>query len=476
MKNITIRDILEFTRGHMEGDIDPDFRSQLLETPVTDIATDSRQVKEGSLFIAIPGENVDGHKFVPQVAAITKSILVEEDLDMIRAKSDVDALPGNVAYIKVDNTVAALQRIGTAIRSKYDKPVIGVTGSVGKTTTREMITAAVASNVETFSTSGNMNSQIGVPVTVSGICDKPTEAAVIEMGISEPGGMDKLASIVKPDIAVVTIIGDAHIEFLGSREGIRTEKLNICSKMKDNGVVFLNADDPLLFAMKGKMKVKTFFYGTNPEADYRAENIYFENGYNTYTYVHGNDRIMVNLSVLGKHNVLNSLAAMAVCDYMGLDLMKAAKAFESFVGLRQKVISCDGGYTIIDDSYNASPDSMKAAVNVLRDMNVAGSRIAVLGDMFELGPNTNAFHKEVGQYINNLKFEDGSFVIDELITIGNYSKNIYDGVTEAAINKKHFEDKKQAAEYIRGLLKPGDVITLKASNGMKFSELVELLK
>ena len=224
------------------------------------------------------------------------------------------------------------------------------------------------------------------------------------------------------------------------------------------------------------MKVKTFFYGTNPEADYRAENIYFENGYNTYTYVHGNDRIMVNLSVLGKHNVLNSLAAMAVCDYMGLDLMKAAKAFESFVGLRQKVISCDGGYTIIDDSYNASPDSMKAAVNVLRDMNVAGSRIAVLGDMFELGPNTNAFHKEVGQYINNLKSEDGSFVIDELITIGNYSKNIYDGVTEAAINQKHFEDKKQAAEYIRGLLKPGDVITLKASNGMKFSELVELLK
>ena len=169
MKNITIRDILEFTRGHMEGDIDPDFRSQLLETPVTDIATDSRQVKEGSLFIAIPGENVDGHKFVPQVAAITKSILVEEDLDMIKAKSDVDALPENVAYIKVDNTVAALQRIGTAIRSKYDKPVIGVTGSVGKTTTREMITAAVASNIETFSTSGNMNSQIGVPVTVSGI-------------------------------------------------------------------------------------------------------------------------------------------------------------------------------------------------------------------------------------------------------------------------------------------------------------------
>ena len=475
MKDITIRDLLEITKGHIIGKIDSDYRNELLGTKISRIAIDSRDVDSESLFVAIPGEKVDAHKFVPQVATVTKAILVEEDESTILAKADVDSMPENTAYIKVDNTLEALQKIGAYCRSKYTSKVVGVTGSVGKTTTREMISCALASNIPTFSTSGNMNSQIGVPITISKINDTPSEAAVIEMGISEPGGMDKLTQIVKPDIAVVTIIGKAHIEFLGSKEGIRDEKLRIIGRMSEDGAVFLNADDPMLFALKGKLPVKTFFYGTNPEADYRAENIVFENGYNTYTFVHGKDKLIVNLNVLGQHNVLNSLAALAVSDYMGLDLVKAARSFETFEGMRQKVISTDKGYTIIDDSYNASPDSMKAAINVLRDMDVIGKRIAVLGDMFELGPDGDNYHKEVGEYINTTKLPSGKPVIDMLITIGEASHYISDTVN-SDVETKHFSDKKEAAEYIKTILGPGDVITFKASNGMKFAELVEMLK
>ena len=475
MKDITIRDLLEITKGHIIGKIDSDYRNELLGTKISRIAIDSRDVDSESLFVAIPGEKVDAHKFVPQVATVTKAILVEEDESTILAKADVASMPENTAYIKVDNTLEALQKIGAYCRSKYTSKVVGVTGSVGKTTTREMISCALASNIPTFSTSGNMNSQIGVPITISKINDTPSEAAVIEMGISEPGGMDKLTQIVKPDIAVVTIIGKAHIEFLGSKEGIRDEKLRIIGRMSEDGAVFLNADDPMLFALKGKLPVKTFFYGTNTEADYRAENIVFENGYNTYTFVHGKDKLIVNLNVLGQHNVLNSLAALAVSDYMGLDLVKAARSFETFEGMRQKVISTDKGYTIIDDSYNASPDSMKAAINVLRDMDVIGKRIAVLGDMFELGPDGDNYHKEVGEYINTTKLPSGKPVIDMLITIGEASHYISDTVN-SDVETKHFSDKKEAAEYIKTILGPGDVITFKASNGMKFAELVEMLK
>ena len=282
--------------------------------------------------------------------------------------------------------------------------------------------------------------------------------------------------MVNPDIAVVTMIGQAHIEFLKTREGIRDEKLRITGRMNENGALFLNADDEMLYALKGKTGVKTFYYGTGEDADYRAENIRFENGYNNYTFVHGDKRIEVKLSVLGTHNVLNSLVAMAVSDYMGLDLSKAAKSFESFVGLRQKIILSDKKYTIIDDSYNASPDSMKAAINVLRDMNVKGRKIAVLGDMFELGENSRQYHKDVGIYIAE-QFNSGALDLDELITIGDESKEITDYVkANTDIKISSFDEKPEASEYIKSILKADDVITLKASNGMKFAEIVEALK
>ena len=476
MKGILIKDIIEFTNGHLIGKIDDSFKDELLNKEVKDIVIDSRQVNPDALFVALKGERVDAHRFIPDTALITDAILTEESEEEILSQSEKESLPENKAYIKVDSTLDAMQDIAASIRKNYNKPIVGVTGSVGKTTTREMITTALSSNISVFHTEGNMNSQIGVPITVSRINDNPSEAAVLEMGISEPGGMDRLTRMVNPDIAVVTMIGQAHIEFLKTREGIRDEKLRITGRMNENGALFLNADDEMLYALKGKTGVKTFYYGTGEDADYRAENIRFENGYNNYTFVHGDKRIEVKLSVLGTHNVLNSLVAMAVSDYMGLDLSKAAKSFESFVGLRQKIILSDKKYTIIDDSYNASPDSMKAAINVLRDMNVKGRKIAVLGDMFELGENSRQYHKDVGIYIAE-QFNSGALDLDELITIGDESKEITDYVkANTDIKTSSFDEKPEASEYIKSILKADDVITLKASNGMKFAEIVEALK
>lgn len=476
MKDITVEKILEITGGYLQGELTPDKKEELLKINVNSIYTDSREVKKDGLFVCIIGETRDAHEFIPQVAQTLSAFLVEEDEDKILSLTGTESLPENAAYIRVDSTEAALQKIGAYVRSIYMHPVVGVTGSVGKTTTREMIATALASNIPTFSTKGNKNSQIGVPITLSEMMDEDTQAAVIEMGISEFGGMDKLTAMVKPDIAVVTIIGVSHIEFMGSQEGIRQEKLRIIGRMDENGVVFLNGDDPLLWEMKDKLPVKTYFYGLNPEADFRAENIIFHNDHTDFDFVAGETKVPVKLAMAGKHNVLNCVAAMAVSFYMGLDLEKAAESFETFKGLRQKIIKSEKGFTIIDDSYNASPDSMKAALDVLNKRQCAGRKIAVLGDMFELGENTSDYHKVVGSYINELSLKEGSKCIDELITIGNESKNISDMVDTEGIAVNHFNDKDDAVKYIKEILKEGDVITFKASNGMRFFDLVELIK
>ena len=472
MNNITVRDIIRITRGRLLDKIDDNRREEILSKELKDIVIDSRQAEEDRLFIAIVGENVDAHKFIPDVAVLCDAILMEKNEEELLALSDGKELPRNKAYIMVDSTIEALQDIGAYFRSLYKSKVIGVTGSVGKTTTREMITHALRSSLNVFSTSGNMNSQIGVPLTLSKIMDEPTDVAVIEMGISEPGGMDKLTRMVMPDIAVCTMIGVAHIEFMHTREGIREEKLKIAGRMSSEGAVFLNSDDELLSSVDKVSDCRIIRYGTGDNADYRAEDIRYENGFNSYTYCHENDRVTVNLLQSGRHNVLNSLVAMAICDHLGLDLNKAAASFESFSGLRQKDIHTDKGYLVIDDTYNASPDSMKAAINVLVEKSCPGKKIAVLGDMFELGPNSDEYHREVGRYINDILNRDES-ALDMLITVGKSSCLLSDEVDNEKIDVRCFDSNEDASEFIKDILAPGDVIILKASNGMKFSEIVK---
>ena len=404
MVDITVKNILEATGGVLLcGDEN---------TVLTDICINSKEAKEGDLFVPIIGTRTDGHRFIESALQTAAATLTSEHDNVVVSDK---------AYIRVDDTVKALQAIGKYIRNRYDMPVVAVTGSVGKTTTREMITAAVSAGMKCFHTEGNYNSVYGEPITVSRMTDE-YDAAVLELGIGEPGEMDILTDIAQPDICVITTIGVAHIEYMGSLENTRKEKLSIIKGMGENGTLYI-------------------------------------------------DVVTVKVGVMGLHNVRNSLVAMAVSHQLGVPYEKSSKAFENFRGLRQKVIKLPGKYTIIDDTYNASPDSMKASTDVLCDMKCEGKKYIVLGDMLELGEKSDEYHYEVGEYLRDKK-------IDEVIVIGEHAQKIKEALD--ACDTKYaktvsFTDTEEIAIYLMALMKPEDIVLLKGSNGMKLSEVVNIL-
>ena len=449
--NITVKEIVAVTGGKLLcGDEN---------VVVNDVCIDSRVTKEGDLYVPIIGERTDGHIYIER--ALEKCVATLTSIHN-------DVVVSDKPYIKVENTIKALQDIGSYIRNKFNIPIVGVTGSVGKTTTREMIATALSAELNVYKTSGNQNSQIGTPITLTRMTSD-AEAAVLEMGMSEEGQMEILSAMVKPDICVVSKIGVAHIEFLKTKENIRKEKLSITSHMNKDGALFLNGDDEMLEEIKDKTGVKTFCYGTKEWCDYRAENIHMENYQYVYDYVHKDERIKVVLNALGKHNVIDSLAGLAIADYMKLDVKKAAKQFENFQGLRLKLIHIPGKYTIIDDTYNASPDSMKASIDVLDEIEVpeGGKKLVVLGDMFELGENSEKYHKEVGEHLVNKK-------IDDLIVVGELSQHIADVVEKSDSNTKcyRFKDNGEVALYLLSVMQKDDIVLLKGSNGMHLDEIV----
>ena len=455
MENITVKDIVEMTGGVlMCGDEN---------TEILDICIDSREIKDGDLFVPIVGERVDGHRFVESALETGAATLTSQHNGVVIAEKP---------YIRVDNTVDALQRIGTAMRERFAGPVVAVTGSVGKTTTREMVAKALSSAKKTFQTPKNFNSQIGVPITLSRM-GSTDEIAALELGISEPGQMDILSEMVKPDMAVVTTIGVAHIEFMKSKENIRHEKLSIVHGMKEGGTLFLNGDDPLLkeAVETEQLTCRTLFYGTEEWCDYHAKNIVYHDSYTTFTCVHGNEEVEVYLSTLGKHNVGNCVVALAVASENGIPMETAAAVFKEFVGQRQKLIRLENKFTLIDDTYNASPDSMRASINVLCDMPCSGRRVAVLGDMFELGENEVQYHIEIGEFLLDKP-------LDEVVVLGTLSQHIKEVLENGNTSVKvyTFSDNEEAAIYLMATLRPEDVVLIKASNGMNLKEIVDILK
>lgn len=457
MENITVKDIVEMTGGVLLcGDEN---------TIVTDVCINSKEIKEGDLFVPIIGENVDAHRFIESALEIGAATLTSEHDGVIVAQKP---------YIRVDNTQVALQRIGEGVRTRLiDVPIVAVTGSVGKTTTRTMIAHALAAGKKTYQTEKNFNSQIGVPITLSRMSSED-EIAVLELGISEDGQMDTLSSMVRPDMAVVTTIGVAHIEFMKTRENIRKQKLSIIHSMKKGGTLFLNGDDDMLQdAVKTeKLTCKTIYYGTENWCDYYAKDIAYHSDHTTFTCVHGVQQIEVKLKAFGKHNVANCVAALAVANENGVSLEKAVAHMESYEGPRQKIIRADGKFTMIDDTYNASPDSMRASINVLCDMPCEGKRIAVLGDMLELGEKSEEYHRDIGRYLLGKP-------VDEVYVIGELASYIKDEMKQSAsenIRVFSFSDNEEAAMSLVAILQPEDVLLVKASNGMHLNELVSILK
>ncbi len=453
MLNVTVGDIVEATGGRLLCG-DP---AQKIEH----ISIDSRSSQGNDIFIPIIGEKVDAHRFIAQALEVGCVATVT---------SEHDQAEGDHAWIQVKDTVEALHAIGRLCRSRVTIPAVGVTGSVGKTTTREMIATALSAGKKVFRTSKNYNSRIGLPITLSEMSNEE-DVAVLELGMNVPGELGTISRLAQISMAVVTNIGVAHMEFYGSREKLCEEKLTITTGLKEGGLVFLNGDDPLLMQYRHTVNFPVITYGTGDHCDYRATDIHMEDGHYCFTLQYHGKSLPVKLSVLGIHNIGNACGALAVADQWGVDVEAAAAALYTFTGFANRLQRFEkDGLLVIDDTYNASPDSMKAGLDVLAGMNNTGRKIAVLGDMFELGKDSAEYHYQVG--VHGAKLQ-----IDEMVLVGDFAKEIGRAMKDNGTNCpiQHYATRAEAAAYLKNTAVPGDVVYIKASNGMKLKEITAAL-
>lgn len=422
---------------------------------VTAFSTDSRDCKPGVLFVPIRGERVDGHSYIGKAFEAGASASFTEK----------EPVPGG-ALIQVPDCRAALQKTAAYYRGRFDLPIVGVTGSVGKTTLKEMVAQVLTAKFNVHRTAGNQNSQVGVPITVCGLKKEHT-AAVIEMGVSMPGEMARIAAVVKPTCAVMSNIGVSHIEYMKTRENILAEKAHIADFIPDGGALFVNGDDDLLPTLKNTCGHRVVTYGLSPACDWHASALNEADKGTFFTCTGpGGESMELFVPAAGRHNVRNALAAMAVARFLGVPAEDAARALAAYKApaMRQQIVET-GGITIIDDSYNASPDSMRSALDVLHSRQVSGKRAAVLADMLELGAYAKEGHFSVGQYAR----ERG---VDLLVTVGTLAKDIALGYGEGA---RHFDTNAEAAAFLREALSPGDAVLIKGSRGMKTEEIAKAL-
>ena len=425
-----------------------------LEGTFDNVCTDSRKIIPGCLFIAISGEKFDGHSFVDKaIEDGAAAVLVERDCGL-----------GDKQII-VENTRLALLDLAGYYRSLFNIPVIGITGSVGKTTTKEMTWTVMSAKYNTLKNEGNLNNEIGVPITLFRL-DKCHEAAVIEMGMSGFGEISRMTRAVKPDLAIISNIGVSHIENLGSREGILKAKMEILEGMAPDAPVVINGDDDMLSkADFGAHKV-TYYGLTDTDCAYRAQDITSTDDETAFACSFNGGSVRVCLPIAGRHNIYNSLAATAAGKFFGIDEATSLEALKNYktTGFRQNVVKKQG-ITFIEDCYNASPDSQAAAMSVLGSMNAA-RKIAVVGDMLELGDYSETAHKLVGEYAarNN---------IDILYTYGERAKLSGERAKELGVKDvRSFTDKPQLSADLSSLLKEGDAVLFKASRGMKLEEIM----
>lgn len=454
MLNITVNDIVKAVNGTLLcGD-----GTQIIEH----ISIDSRSSQGNDIFVPIIGEKVDAHRFISQALEIGCAATLT---------SEHEQMTGQKAWIRVEDTIDALHEIGRLCRSRIQIPAVGVTGSVGKTTTREMIATALSAQKKVFKTSKNYNSSVGLPITLSEMTNED-DIAVLELGMNVPGELGTISDLASLDMAVLTNIGVAHIEYFGSQDEICKEKYTITKGFHGKGLLFINGDDPLLVKYKDLTGYPYILYGTGKDCEYRAENIRTVAGKYQFDFVHKDQTVCVTLSVLGHHNVLNATAALAVADQVGVDVKAAAKALESFTGFQNRLQRYEiHGYTVIDDTYNASPASMKAGLEVLANYSASGRKIAVLGDMFELGENAPQYHYEVGAFAAKLPLDQMLLVGTNAAFIGKAMKEA-NSVCEVLV----MEQKEDAAAYLGDHVQKGDVVYIKASNGMKLKEITAYLQ
>lgn len=453
MKNLTLANIAAAAGGRYVGPADK------ANFEVTAIETDSRKVGEGAMFVAIKGERVDGHKFIDQVVAAGAACVL----------SEIDLGEQPYAYILVESTLQAVKDIAEFYLKGLDIPVVGIAGSVGKTSTKEMTHSVLRQGFNALKTEGNFNNELGLPITIFRLRDE--QMAVLEMGISDFGEMHRLAKVARPDTVIMTNIGCCHLENLIDRDGILKAKTEIFDFLEDDAHIILNGDDDKLATVTDVRGIKPVYFGLDPKNDFWASDLKSLGLKGTACTIHtpvGDFDATVGMP--GKHMVYNALAGAAAGIAYGLTLEQIKAGIESNGSLSGRFNIIDTPrYTIIDDCYNANPVSMKASLEVLQDG--ANRRVAILGDMGELGTDERALHAGVGTFAAGLD-------IDAIYCAGDLSQALAQAAVDGGFKGevKHFDTRDQLMEALPGLLRDGDTILVKASHFMQFPAIVTLLQ
>ncbi|WP_068672477.1 UDP-N-acetylmuramoyl-tripeptide--D-alanyl-D-alanine ligase [Oceanobacillus sp. Castelsardo] len=431
------------------------------EIGIKEITTDSRKETKNSLFIPIVGENFDGHQFVEQ--AVKNGAVA---LFWNKDQKLPSTLPKDLPVFLVEDTLHSLQKLAVFYRNQINPIVIGITGSNGKTTTKDLVTAVVKSNYITHSTKGNFNNHIGLPLTILSM-NRDTEVLILEMGMSNFGEIDLLSKIARPNFAIITNIGESHIEFLGSREGIANAKMEIINGLEKDGTIIIDGDEELLESLHQKSKViKCGFKESN---DFIIEDAKVTLKDTIFTL---SDGATYHIPLLGKHHAKNACFAIALADCLEIDIKERRRALQSVqhTSMRFELLKGKNEVSIINDAYNASPTSMKAAIEVVKEMDGFMDKVLILGDVLELGQLSESLHETIAEVIEA--------PISVLFTFGSMSKVISNKVKEDKGNKiktAHFDSKEKLLEALQPFLNNQSLVLFKASRGLKFETFVNEL-
>lgn len=428
------------------------------------VSTDSRVDLTGKLFIPIIGEKFDAHQFLPQA--------IENGASAVLCSRTFSDVPSNASVILVDDTLEALQKLAKSYLKEWNGKVVGITGSNGKTSTKDILTSILSAKYKVHKTQGNFNNHIGLPLTVLAMAED-TEVAVLEMGMSNFGEIEFLSNLAEPDAAIITNIGESHMQELGSRAGIAKAKLEIASGLSTSGLLVINGDEPLLIeGTKDKSSIYTIeTFGFSESNDVYPTFIEMNEAGSEFE-INKAQEVRFKLAVLGKHNISNTLAAIAVARKLSLTWNEINAGMQNLemTKMRMELLKSENGLTVINDAYNASVTSMKAALLFASELKGFNRKFVVFGDMLELGDQEIAFHEEIGEEVVNLHF-------DFLYTFGPLSKFAATSAFEQMDSSKvkSFDDKNELIEDLKQQVQPNDLVLVKASRGMKLEEVVNVL-
>ena len=457
MEPITLSEVLSAVGGRLLGSFDNG------NIRISAVDTDSRNMSTGSLFVPLVGERFDGHDYIVRaLKSGAYGTLTSRELESY----DPDKF-----YVLVEDTMLALGKLAHYYRHKFDVKVVAVTGSVGKTTTKDMIASVLSEKFNVLKTEGNFNNNIGVPKTLFRL-NRHHEMAVVEMGMNHMGEINYLTRMANPDVAVISNIGDAHIENLGSRENTLRAKSEIFNGMDGRGVAVLNGDDPLLRTLEGTLDQQILWYGAGEKNDFRC--LKLDEGFDDHMIMDAKapqGRWSQYIPSLGSFMIYSVLSAAAVGSWFGMTTDEIRKGVISFIPtkMRMEILRRANNITILNDTYNANPQSMRSAVDTLSKMP-AQRRVAVLGDMLELGSLGPVLHEGVGRFVAQKD-------IDILITVGELAENICVGAAANPQTECYSRpDKEEAKAVLEQVVTPGTAVLFKASRGMHMEELVEFMK